>query len=373
LRYFPTIPLSPRSPVLRLIAQQKFPVKNKKTIDSRNKAKYHSQYTLSKESELKHLLHLITVFFILVPLLASAQNYAEGKIKVVIVKNRSGGPEVMEKGGLLKMLTELGCEVAKVSTVKLTPEEDMQYGDWNRAALESLHLGKLVAENGKDEYFTVGLLTNCTDLLGMLAGLQHLGPGKSSQKSDSRSLQPTGLAGKKPLRVGLVWIDAHADFNTPETTLSGMLGGMPVAIASGMCLIRLRLKAGLDPALPTKYIVMAGLRDVDPLEQDLLDRSQCEMLSVDDIRNLSENIHHQMERLSRLTEIIYIHIDMDVLDPKEVLGHPLTAPEGPTSTELAAIGIASLPFGERDKNLVSLNAAYRLIEGAIKGIQKRKD
>lgn len=323
---------------------------------------------------------------IIFPLSVSAQSYAEGKIKVAIVRNRSQGPEVMEKGGLLDMLKEWGCEISKVSTVRLTPAENKQYGEWNKAALESQHLGKLIAENGKDEYFTIGLLRNCTDLLGMLAGLQHLGPAKDTQKSDSRNLQSTGLAGRKPLRVGLVWIDAHADFNTPETTLSGMLGGMPVAIASGMCLTRLRLKAGLDPALPTKYIVMAGLRDVDPLEQELLDRSQCEFLSVEDIRNLSDNIHRQMKRLSRLTDIIYIHIDMDVLDPKEVLGHPLTAPEGPTSKELAAalevmfqyekagaIGIASLPFGERDKDLISLKAAYRLIEGSIKGIQKRKN
>jgi len=334
---------------------------------------------------LKNIFYFIPVLFILAPLSTSVQSYAEGKIKVVIVKNRSRGPEVMEKGGLKDMLKEWEFEIGKISTVQLTPEEDKQYGDWNRAALESQHLGRLIAENGKDEYFTIGLLTNCTDLLGMLAGLQHLGPAKGSQKSDSRSLQSTGLAGRKPLRVGLVWIDAHADFNTPETTLSGMLGGMPVAIASGMCLTRMRLKAGLDPALPTKYIVMAGLRDVDPLEQELLDRSQCEMISVNDIRNLSDNINKQMERLSRLTEIIYVHIDMDVLDPKEVFGHPLTAPEGPTSKELAAalemmfqhkkagaIGIASLPYGEKDKDLVSLKAAYRLIKGAIKGIKKRK-
>jgi len=77
---------------------------------------------------------------------------------------------------------------------------------------------------------------------------------------------------------------------------------------------------------------------------------------------------------------------MDVLDPKEVLGHSLTAPGGPTSQELAAalemmfqhrkaaaIGIASLPYRERDKDLISLKAAYRLIEGAIKGIKKRKN
>lgn len=291
----------------------------------------------------------------------------------------------MEKGRLKEMLAELGCEVVKVSTVKLSAEEEKQYGAWNKAALENKHLGLLISEHRKDENFTVGLLTNCTDLLGMLAGLQHLGPPRKSQESDSRSLQSVGLAGQKPLRVGLVWIDAHADFNTPETTLSGMLGGMPVAIAAGMCLTRLRLKTGLNPALPTKYIVMAGLRDVDPLEQELLDRSQCEMISVGELKTLSENIDRQMERLSRLTEIIYIHIDMDVLAPKEVAGHPLTAPAGPTSQELAAalemmfqhdkaaaIGIASLPYGERDKDLISLKAAYRLIEGAIKGIKKRR-
>ncbi len=334
---------------------------------------------------MKHILSLLTVFFVLAPILASAQNYTttKEKIKVFIVKNRTEGPAIMERSGLMDRLANLGCDVAKVSTVQLTPEEEKEYGEWNQDALESKHLGKLIAENDEGEYFTVGLLTNCTDLLGMLAGLQHLKPGQKSQ-ADSRSLQSQGLAGRKPLRVGLIWIDAHADFNTPETTLSGMLGGMPVAIAAGMCLTRLRLKAGLDPALPTKYIVMAGLRDVDPLEQELLDRSQCEYISVEDIRNLSDNINHQMERLSRLTEIIYVHIDMDVLDPSEVRGHPLTAPEGPTSYELAAalemmfqhkkagaIGIASMPFGERDKEGLSLQAAYRLIEGAIKGIKKR--
>ncbi len=312
-----------------------------------------------------------------------SQNYAEGKIKVFIVKNRSEGPAIMERAGLLDRLTNMGCEVAKISTVSLTPEEEKEYGEWNEDALESKHIGKLIAENREGEYFIIGLLENCTDLLGMMAGLQNLRPAQRGQ-ADTRNLLSSGLAGKKPLRVGLVWIDAHADFNTPETTLSGMLGGMPVAIAAGMCLTRLRLKADLDPALPTKYIVMAGLRDVDPLEQELLDRSQCEFLSVDDIRHLSENIDRQMERLSRLTEIIYVHIDMDVLDPSEVRGHPLTAPEGPTSKELAAalemmfqhekagaIGIASLPFGERDKDRLSLQAAYRLIEGAIKGVKKR--
>jgi arginase len=200
----------------------------------------------------------------------------------------------------------------------------------------------------------------------MLGGLQHSGPTS------------------RPLKVGLVWIDAHGDFNTPETTLSGMLGGMPVAVSAGLALTNLRLKSGLDPALPTRYIVMAAVRDTDPLEQELIDRSDIEHITVEDIRTLSENIRHQMERLSQLTDVIYVHIDMDVLDPHEVPGHSLNVPDGPTSVELAAaltemfgyekvaaLGIASTPSGERDPGGLSRQAAYRLIEGALEGVKRR--
>ena len=320
------------------------------------------------------------------PLLASlaSPSGSKTKQKVVIVKNDSEGPKYMAEGGLFPLLENLGCDIQKIDTVALTPEEQREYGEWNRDALESRHIGQLAGDHRIGEGLIIGLLTNCTDLLGMLAGLQHLRPSDEPAGADERSLQREGLTGLKPLRVGLVYFDAHADFNTPETTLSGMLGGMDVAVAAGMCLTRLRLKTGLDPALPTKYVVFGGLRDVDPLEQELLDASDCEYLSVGDIRAASDAVSSQMKRLSRLTDVIYIHIDLDVLDPSEVSGHPLTAPEGPTSRELAAaiqkmftwpkaaaIGIASIPFGERDKEGHSLRAAYRLIEAAVQGVKSR--
>ena len=91
-----------------------------------------------------------------------------------------------------------------------------------------------------------------------------------------------------------------------------------------------------------------------------------------------------MERLSSLVDVIYVHIDMDVLAPEEVSGHGLTAPKGPTSHELAAalelifkypkataIGIASTPYGPRDPGHLSVQAAVRLILGAIKGVNAR--
>jgi arginase len=203
--------------------------------------------------------------------------------------------------------------------------------------------------------------------MGMLGGLQRSGPTS------------------RPLRVGLVFVDAHGDFNTPETTLSGMLGGMPVAVSAGLCLTRLRLKSGLDPAISERHIVLAAVRDTDPLEQDLLDRSAIEFLSVDDVRTASANIERQMKRLSEVTDVIYVHVDMDVLDPREVSGHPLTVPGGPTSLELAssltemfkhekaaALGVASTPSGDRDRDGLSRQAAYNLILGAVKGLQQRR-
>jgi arginase len=200
----------------------------------------------------------------------------------------------------------------------------------------------------------------------MLAGLQHSGPTA------------------RPLRLGLVYVDAHGDFNTPETTLSGMLGGMPVAIASGMALTRMRLKAGLDPPVAPRNIAEACVRDTDPLEQDLLDRSQIQQLSAADIRTRSENLRKMMERLSQNSDVIYVHVDMDALDPAEVPGHHLRVPGGPTSMELAnaltemfhyekaaAFGVASTPYGDNDKTGISRQAAYNLILGALKGIEER--
>jgi arginase len=279
----------------------------------------------------------------------------------------SDSPDYLESGGLSKILEGQGCRLRPISTVALAPEEQKAYGEWNRLGLANGRLAQIVASEVKEGAFPVGLLANCSALMGMLGGLQRSGPPS------------------RPLRVGLVFIDAHGDFNTPETTLSGMLGGMPVAISAGLCLTRLRLKSGLDPALPERHIVLAGARDLDPLEQDLLDRSAVQRLSVEDIKTRSASIDRQMKRLASLTDVIYVHVDMDVLDPTEVSGHPLAVPGGPTSLELAAaltemfrhekaaaFGVASTPSGDRDRDGRSRQAAYNLILGALKGMQQRE-
>jgi arginase family enzyme len=111
----------------------------------------------------------------------------------------------------------------------------------------------------------------------------------------------------------------------------------------------------------------------------MLDDSLIEHLSVDDLRALSPAVTRQLDRLSALTDKIYVHIDMDVLDPREVMGHGNKVPSGPSSQELAAlfemvfrsypkaaaIGFASIP--SQDEGGLSLAAVNRMIVGAVKG------
>ena len=328
---------------------------------------------------MKRWLAQLIVGFLPILGVAFAQN-REGSanpVRVALVKmpyvgernvpDTSRGPDYLEQGGIQKLLEAQGIQTKPVSATALTADEEKAYGSWNKLALASGDLAKLVSEERRSGYLPVGLLANCNGMLGMLSGLQHSGPGA------------------KPLRVGMVFIDALGDFNTPETTLSGMLGGMPVAIAAGQCLTRMRLKAGLEPALPTRHIVEMCVRDTDPLEQELLDRSDIQQLTLEDVRTRSANLHREMKRLSEATDVIYVHVDMDALDPREVSGHPLTVPGGPTSLDLAAaltemfkyekvaaFGVASTPFDDHDKGGLSRQAAYNLILGAVKGVQQRK-
>lgn len=276
---------------------------------------------------------------------------------------RDDDAEAMTRGGLDAAIEAAGGIIARQQTVVLTDADMKQYGQWNRFGLASGHLADMAAANRANGLLNLGFYNNCESLLGMLGGLRH-------------SATP-------PARVGLVWIDAHGDYNTPETTLSGMLGGMPVAIAAGDGLTRMREQARMDEPLPKENIVMVAVRDTDPLEQARIERDRIPQLSTEDVRTLSARLHEQMARLSGISDIIYVHVDLDVLDPAEVSGHPLTVPDGPTGAELAeairvmftypktgALGIASYPH-RKDPGELTLKAVQRMVAGAIEGVRAR--
>jgi arginase len=318
----------------------------------------------------------ITVAFvtaILVPSAARAQRYLDGSghLRIALAQQpfsptgTSRGPHTMLTGGIQQVLAGMGATV-RIQEAALTADEDTEYGAWKRLGMALGHFADLVAQNERDGYFTIGLLATCPSMPGLVGGLQHSGPTRDA------------------VRVGMLWLDAHPDFNTPETTRSGSLGGMPVAVATGRALQRLRLDAHLDPPLADAYVVMGGVREVDPLEQELLDDSGIRQLTVDDVRNMTPAVFAELDRLSRVTDKIYVHVDMDVLDPREVMGHHNKVPGGPTSTQLAAlfeqifrrypkasaIGFATIP--PTDEGGVSIAALNRMIEGAVRGLQARE-
>lgn len=131
-------------------------------------------------------------------------------------------------------------------------------------------------------------------------------------------------------------------------------------------------------------VVMGVVRLTDPLEQSLLDQSAIEQLSVDDPRQMTPAVFAQLDRLSRLTDKIYIHIALDVLDPREVMGHGNKVPNGPSSEQLAtlfeaissryekasAIGFATIP--STDEGGLSIAAVNRMIAGAVRGVKLRE-
>ena len=302
-----------------------------------------------------------------------AQRYtaSDGKLRVALAKQpfsptgTSAGPNTMANGGIQQILEEMGA-VIRVEEAALSAAEATEYGGWKRLGMALGHFADIVTKNERDGYFTVGLLATCPSMPGLVAGLQHSGPTR------------------KPIKIGMLWLDAHPDFNTPETTRSGSLGGMPVAVATGRALHRMRLDAHLDPPLNDRYVVMGGVRLTDPLEQELLDHSSIQQLSVDDLRNMTPAVFAQLDRLSRLTDKIYVHIDMDVLDPREVMGHGNKVPNGPSSEQLAklfetifkrypkasAIGFATIP--STDEGGLSLAAVNRMIAGAVRGVKARE-
>lgn len=339
---------------------------------------------------------VLIALLMLLPVSASAstQQYLDGsgRIQVVVIADpysdsRTGpellqGPEILLNGGLLDLLAEVGCEVVSSTTVRMPTELEREYGEWNRASLTNRTLGRMIYEHDLDECFIIGLLSGSKSLVGMLAGLQHLGPDREPLK-DSRGRDILGLPRQgesRPLKVGLVWIDSKGAFNTPDTTIEGDMGGMNVAVAAGLCNMTLRLQAGLDPPLSTKHIVMAGVRDTNPYEELNIDNSFIERISVDEMQARSGVIGQQMRRLSNAVDVIYVHVDLSVLDPAVIPGASLTS-GGLSSRELAlclqemfawskaaAIGIAGFPD---DAGETSLATAYRLIEAAMAGVRMR--
>jgi arginase len=122
--------------------------------------------------------------------------------------------------------------------------------------------------------------------------------------------------------LGVIWVDAHADFNTEETTPSGNVHGMILAALAGLGDSQLTHIGGWSPKLDKHRIVIVGARNLDPGEQDLLRANHIHVftMSAIDRRGISAIMQQAIEIAGADNAPIHLSLDMDSLDPIEAPG-----------------------------------------------------
>jgi len=246
----------------------------------------------------------------------------------------AGAADAYLAAGLLDQIRDLGIEVA--GNVRPLLAGDRISGDpvCNLGRYNAL-VGEAVAgaiANGARPLLAGG---TCSHLIGMLAGMQ------------------TALNSVE--RIGLVWFDAHGDFNTPCTSPSGMLGGMPVAVAAGLCHWEWREKAGMAAPIPTNRIVMVDVRNLDPREAEMIDSTDVTVAKFGP-KGEVDPVAIAIQRLAERVDHLYLHVDADVLDASLQPNHPTAEPNGPDLKAVLAALRATMATGKvRAFGVVSVN------------------
>lgn len=230
------------------------------------------------------------------------------------------GPQALRNAGLAERLRKVACVVKDLGDIHadLPPYDDSNPRLLNPQQVIALCrvLASRVERMCRDGYFPLILGGEDSVLMGIIEGLKR------------------GL--KK--RVGLIYFDAHGDFNTPETTPSGLIGGMNVAVVAGRGPEILAKMFGYAPQLPEENIVLFGVRDLDPPEKIALEDSRLHVYSRAKIRELGAEaaMKDALERLEAACDQFYIHVDLDVLDESAMKAQILPVPDGLSLSEFTS-------------------------------------
>jgi arginase len=184
------------------------------------------------------------------------------------------------------------------------------------------------------------------------------------------------LAGAGSEDLGVVWFDAHGEFNTPETTTTGFIDGMGLAIAVGHCWKAMARGVPGFSAVPEENVVMAGVREVDPAEQERLDASGITVVGADVIEKEGlQALITALDDLKTRVGMVYVHVDLDVLDAGKVgKANEFAVEGGPDAEELqAALGMVRERFEVAAVGIASYDPAFdangRILRAAIASVR----
>jgi arginase len=215
------------------------------------------------------------------------------------------GPSAVRVAGLGGRLTALGYEVTDLGNVPVAQPEsvedpgpgDAKYLPQIAACCE--RLGQLVAQALSDGKTPLVLGGDHSIAAGTVAGV-------------SRFFRDSGC------KIGLVWMDAHADMNTPQSTPSGNVHGMPLACCVGVGPDSLAGMFGFAPKVDASNVALVGIRDVDRLEGGVVRDSGVRTFTMRDIdeRGMLSIIKEAIAIASKGTSGFHLSLDMDFLDPE---------------------------------------------------------
>jgi len=218
------------------------------------------------------------------------------------------GPSALRVANLNSRIASLGYEVEdrgniQVEQAEASPEGDVHAKYLPQIAAACTALAAIVAQALANHRVPLVLGGDHSVAIGTMSGVAGHFRGHNQA-------------------AGLIWLDAHADMNTPESSPSGNIHGMPLACILGMGPPRLTGLAGFRPTVAPQNAVIIGLRDVDQMEKPHVRESGIRAFTMRDIdeRGLSAVMEEAIRLASSGTAGFHVSLDMDFVDPKDAPG-----------------------------------------------------
>jgi arginase len=218
------------------------------------------------------------------------------------------GPSALRVAGLQARLKQLGHQVEDIGNIPVKQPEEMPVGEKRAKYMAE------IAETCKD---LAEIVQKCLeeDFVPLVLGGDH----------SIAAGAVTGVAAhfrKEKKQIGYIWLDAHGDMNTPESSPSGNVHGMPLAAVMGYGAPELVDLLGFKPKVEPQNIVLVGVRDLDLQERRLVKKSGVRVFTMRDIdeRGMREVMADALKYATDDTDGISVSLDMDFVDPSDAPG-----------------------------------------------------
>jgi arginase len=218
------------------------------------------------------------------------------------------GPSALRVAGLQTRLKQLGRQVEDIGNVPVPQAEEQHYGDKSAKYLAE------IAETCKGLAETVRKTLDEGLIPLVLGGDHSIAVGTTAGVADHFNAQSK--------RIGMIWLDAHGDMNTPESSPSGNVHGMPLASIMGSGPPELVGLAGIEPMVEPRNVVLVGIRELDSKERRFAKESGVHVFTMRDLdeRGMREVMAEALRFAGDDTAGIAVSLDMDFVDPSDAPG-----------------------------------------------------